>query len=438
MKVERVREKDGKLELLVELSASEAAEEIELAAAKHATENGLGFENEQNVSPSQFLRNRLGDVEAAFVIDEGIMRHRAPFALTASKVDAIGSPVYRCTDHAVEGAPFTYHMVCVPVPEFELDDYSPVSITLPSYTVKSEEIEEEIQAMAEANAVSITDESHDVVRKGDKVELAMQTTMYGKKVKPLCTDGREYATGTLAMPDDFDEAIIGMTVGETKTFTFLGPDMALNEDGTPKMDEYETTVTLKRIVGSEAPTIDDAWARTVMPGVENLADLREKVSEKVAKRHEDDQQRQAELLASNELAKRFKGKISDLIYGVAVKEARENLNDNLKKKNQTMEQYLEQEGLSQDQLNQQIMMQVRNQLMRQFSLNAYAKHKKLAVNDNDLNLFFESIAPNQANLAHADFKRDGRMYAARCAALRLKASRLLVENANITRIGADS
>lgn len=438
MKVERVREKDGKLELLVELSGAEVAEEIQRIAAFEIGKNGYEFDHESKVSPAEFIRDRLGNVEAAFVFDEGIMRHRASFALTAAKVDAIGTPVFRCIEHAEEGKPFEYHLVCVPVPEFELEDYGPVTITLPSYTVKTEEIDEEIQHMAEAAAISVTDDSHDVVRKGDKVELAMQTTMGGSKVKPLCTEGREYTTGALAMPDDFDDAIIGMKVGETKTFTFMGPDLAFNEDGSVKMDEYETTVTIKRILGSETPEMNDGWARTIMPGVKNMADLREKVAEKVAKRHEEDQQRQAELLASNELAKRFKGNISDLVYGVAVKEARENLNNRLKDQNQSLEQYLAKEGLTQEQLNQQIMMQVRNQLTRQFSLNAYAKHKKLAVNDNDLNLFFESIAPNQANLAHADFKRDGRMYAARCAALRLKASRLLVENAIIKRVGADS
>ena len=436
MKVEKIREKDYKLELLVELSGAEVAEEIQRIAAFEIGKNGYEFDQKSKVSPADFLRQRLGNVEASFVFDEGIMRHRASFALTAAKIDSIGTPVFRCTEHAVEGKDFEYPLVCVPVPDFEIDDYGPVSITLPNYVVRQDEVEEEIQAMAQAASVSVTDDSHDVVRKGDKVELAMETTMGGSKVKTLCTEGREYTTGAYAMPDDFDDAIIGMKVGETKTFTFLGPDIALNADGSVKMDEYETTATVKRILGSQAPEIGDAWARTVMPGVENMDDLRVKVEEKLAERKEADQQRQAELLASTELAKRFSATIPDLIYGVAVKEARENLDNKIKDQNLTMEQYLAKEGMTQEQLNHSIMMQVRSQLTRQFALNAYAKHKKLAVNDNDLNAFFESISPNQANIAHADFKRDGRMYAARCAALRLKACRLLVENANVTRVGA--
>jgi trigger factor len=349
-------------------------------------------------------------------------------------VDARGTPVFRCSEHATEGCPFKFQLVCVPVPDYELSDYGPVSISVPSYAVKEAEIDMELQRMASAASVPVTDKSHDVVQKGDRVELAMHTTMGGEEVKPLCSEGREYATGTLSMPDDFDAAIIGMRVGETKTFTFLGPDIALDADGKPKMDEYETTATVKRIVASKAPEIDDAWAKTVNPNVSTLAELRERVSERLAEKHEAEFQRTAIMLAGNELAKRLEGEIPDIIYGVAIKEAREALGRELQDQGLTLEQYLARENMNQEQLNNALMMQVRTQLTRQFALNAYAKHKGLVVNEDDLNAFFESIAPGKANYAHADFKRDGRMYAARCAAKRLKAGRRAVQEAEVKRI----
>ena len=438
MKVERVREKDGKLELMVELSGAEVAQDIQTIASQQIQKNNFEFDQNGETTAADLLRERLGDAEAAFVLDEGVMRRRASFALTAAKVDSIGTPVFRCLEHAREGRPFEYHMVVVMVPEFELEDLSPVSITIPSYTLKEEEIDEEIQRIADASSVSVTDKSHDVVYKGDKVELAMDTTMDGKKVKPLCTDGREYSTGVQAMPDDFDAAIIGMTVGETKTFHFFGPDVVLNPDGSPKMDEYITTVTLKRIVGSQAPELNDSWASTVMTGVNNMKELREAVRKRLQEKHDDDYRRMAEGFAANELAKRLDVKIPDLVYGVAVKEAKENLVDNLKKQGMTEEKYLEKENLTQQQLNNDLMIQVRQQLTRQFALNAYAKKKNMVVTDDDLNNYFESIAPGQANTVHREFKKEGRMYAARCAALRLKANRQLVAEANIKKLGASA
>ena len=434
MKVERIREKDNKLELLVELSVAETSEELQRIAALEIAKNGFDYESGSTVSPVDFMREKLGDVEAAFVFDEGIMRHRTSFALTAARVDAIGSPIYRCSDHAVEGRPFKFQLVCVPVPCYELSDYGPVSISVPNYEVKEAEIEMELSRMAEAASISVTDTSHDVVVKGDKVELAMETTMGGNTVKSLCTDGREYATGVFAMPDEFDEAVIGMKVGETKSFSFLGPDIALDENGKVKMDRYDTTVTVKRIISSQKPAIDDAWAKTVMPGVTSLEQLRAKVAERVRERHEADFERTAVMLAGNELAKRLEGEIPDIIYGVAIKEARQELGRELAEQNITQEQYLAQKGITQEQLNNALMMQVRSQLTRQLALNAYAEHKGIVAEEEDMNAFFESIAPGKANFAHADFKRDGRMYAARCAATRLKAGKRAVAEADVKRI----
>ena len=133
MKVEKVREKDGKLELLVELSVAEADQEIQRAALYELSKRGIEYDAEATVAPMDFLAEQLGQAEVPFVIDEAIMRRRAPFACTAAQVDIIGAPVYRCSEHAVSGKPFQYQLVCVPVPEYELEDYGPVSITVPLY-----------------------------------------------------------------------------------------------------------------------------------------------------------------------------------------------------------------------------------------------------------------------------------------------------------------
>ena len=295
MKVEKAREKDGKLELLVELSVSETEEELQNAAMAVVARNGYGADRADYETPLECVRVRMGLVEASFVLDEEIMRRRAPFALSAVRVDTVGAPVYRCSEHAAEGKPFGYQLVCVPVPRFELESYDPVTITVPFEAVKEDEVEAELVRMAETVLVPVTDASHDVVSRGDKVELAMETTQDGHRVPALCTEGREYSTGTFAMPDDFDAGVIGMKVGQTKVIGFEGPRLELDEAGKPIMEKFESVVTVKRIVGSKTATMDDEWARTVKPGIESLDDLRADVRERVRQRHEADFMHAAEM-----------------------------------------------------------------------------------------------------------------------------------------------
>ena len=213
MKVEKVREKDGKLELLVELSPAETAEEMQRAAGNEIAKRGAGQDDlkASGVTPSEFLANLVGASEASFLIDEGIMRRRAPFALTAERVDTIGAPVYRCSEHAQIGKPFKYQLVCVPVPEYELESYDPVSISVPSYEVKTEEIDAEIDRMVQFAATGMTDTSHDEVMKGDKVELAMQTTMDGAPVNvaiALLIPGAQAGTTHLKILSKVAEALM--------------------------------------------------------------------------------------------------------------------------------------------------------------------------------------------------------------------------------------
>ena len=124
------------------------------------------------------------------------------------------------------------------------------------------------------------------------------------------------------------------------------------------------------------------------------------------------------------------------MYGVALKEARGNLQDRLCNDNLTLDAFLTAQNMTREQLDQALLMQVRSQLTRQLALNAFADHCGLNVFDEDLEAFFEAVAPGKANAAHQDFLRDGRMHAARCAARRLKAARLAVEQAEIIRQGA--
>ena len=105
MKVEKVREKDGKLELLVELSVAEADQEIQRAALHELSKRGIEYDAEATVAPMDFLAEQLGQAEVPFVIDEAIMRRRAPFACTAAQVDIIGLPLTACSEQRYTGAP---------------------------------------------------------------------------------------------------------------------------------------------------------------------------------------------------------------------------------------------------------------------------------------------------------------------------------------------
>lgn len=424
---ERDEERIG---LSVELSPEEGAEEIERAAKLVAYKRGI--KPEENRLPLEVVREQLGEEEAAAAIDREIMERLAPFVLAEQEIDIVGAPEFFSTGHATEGEAFAFAMAVVPVPAFELSSYEPVSIAVPPVAVTDDEVAEQVAALAGSAKEQATDDDHDVVRTGDVVELAMETTRDGERVRPLCAGSRTYETGKLAMPEGFDEAICGMRVGETKEFSFEGPSLEVDADGKPIMERFDATVTVKRIVKAVLPEVTDEWVSRVMPSCKTVGELEARIRTKLRAQKEAEHAKQSERLAANELAKRFEAKISDAVYEAAISEARRTLEAQLAEQKTTMKDFLASQGMEEQQLTMQLMMEVREQLTRQFALDAYARHLGLEVEDADLEAFFEAIAPGQAAAARKDFEDTGRMHAARGAALRLKANRALVEAAHVT------
>ncbi|MEG0845292.1 MAG: trigger factor [Raoultibacter sp.] len=429
MNVEKRELDSNAVVLAVTLPASEVAEEIKRASIMVAYQNKITPDPAR--LPQEVICEKLGKETADQCVDEQIMKSLAPFALAEKSLDIIGVPKFLPAQHARKDQDFFFSMHCVPVPHFALSSYDCVEITIPPLQVAADEIEEQLAAMAQQNAVQETDEARDVVGNGDEIELTMETLQDGKRLKALCTKARPYKTGSFTMPDDFDKAIIGMKAGETKTFDFEGPSFEVDGQGKPLMEKFTTTLTVERLLKRVIPAITDAWVSVHVPDCKTVKDVRAKLEKSIYAQKEVEYLKQKDRLCANELAKRFDAKIPDAVYEAATAEARETFITQLEQQGSTLEEFLKQQNMEEQQVSMMLMMETKEQLIRQFVLNALAEHLKLEVDDEDYHAFFTSIAPGKESQARADFERGGRMFAARAAALRLKANRYLSEHATI-------
>lgn len=429
MKTEVVGENATTFELSIVIEADETEQEIRRAAILTAQKRKIAPDPKRQ--PAEVVRSSLGKEEAAFAFDEEVMRHRVSFALTELGRDMLGVPKFACSFHVAEGEPFAFRATCVKVPQIELSSYESVSVSLPEVQVSQDEISAQIEALANASAQSVADEKRMQVNKGDDVEIALSTTREGKPVRSLTARRRLYHTGSLSMPDAFDEAICSMSVGQEKTFSFEGPSLERDSEGNPLMETFVTTVKLLAVLKSEKPALDDAWAARVMPGCASMADLRAQIAKRLRAQKDSEHARQVEQLAVSELTRRFTGSLSDEVYDAVIDEAKCSFADQLAATGTDAKQFAEKQGIDEQQLSMSLVMQARSQLISQLSLDAYARHWGLELVDEDLDVFFETISPGKARFARADFENDGRMYAARCAALRLKARRHLARQAQV-------
>ena len=229
------------------------------------------------------------------------------------------------------------------------------------------------------------------------------------------------------MPDGFDENIIGMDVGETKTFTFEGP--GIDDEGNEIVETIECTVTVKEIQKKVAPVIDDAWVAKFMPMYKDVAAMRDDIRRGLNRQLSGEYENYKRNMAAGELAKRFKGSIADEVYESMSRNLMNNMRAEVEQQNMTWDQFVEQQG-GEQQFNMMMMMQTREMLVQGYALDALFRHEKMVLTDEDIEAACRSMSPQQnPKQVRNQMEQTGRGFALREAAERLKANRWLVDHA---------
>ena len=424
-----VKKKSG--DELVHLEATASSSEVSdaLAQATMAFCSQMNLRPVQGKTPAQVASEQLGIRDLDSVVAQQAVEMLVPMALDKHNIVPAFMPDPQPQGPFSRGHAFKFAVDVMPKPAFELEDYSPVKLTMKPYETDESQIENQINEIARQCVVYVTEEPHPI-HAGDSCLLKMAVSKDGEPVKSLTADSRPFTLGKGYMPPSFEEGIDGMEVGEERTFTFEGP--GLDENMNEITETFEATITLLEVQKASVPVIDDAWVAKNMPMHKDLesfkAELRKNVDGEGLRRYEDMQRN----MAAAELAKRFKGSIPDAIYEATMRETQTKLRQRVQQQGgMTWDQFVEQQG-GEQQLGMMLMMDTRQQLVRGYALDAYYRHEKLSYTDDDLNEVCFTMNPRSPRATRERMEKSGFGYALREAAERLRACKHLVEHAEIT------
>lgn len=182
-----------------------------------------------------------------------------------TKMKPIGHP--QVVSSSLKGNEFSCEMVVHKKPEFELKPYTEYEIPKPA-------VDNDAIAQTEAylrnlqlrlGDVEPYDEG-DVVEMGDQVTLSFVATIDGKSFDGSVAEGKLYTVGENQMAG-FDEAICGMSAGETKEFNLTMPADLEGIGGKPAI----FSVTLHMGTKRKPCVADDEMAKKC--GCSNLDEL---------------------------------------------------------------------------------------------------------------------------------------------------------------------
>jgi trigger factor len=445
MKIKRSTTSDGKIELKVTASAEKVQEAVRFADFQLALQSGIQPQSPEALGAA--VKEKLGAAYDAFLGLE-VARFLAPFAVTQEKLAIIGSP--KVTSELASVSPdkeLSFTIEVIPKPVYELDDFSPVKIQSRRAQVSDADIDQQLVMLAE-RAASLEKDDDRPVAEGDIVLISLKSlNEKGEEIAAFTAERRSYGLGRGGMPVDFDKNLIGMKPGETRTFTVSetipqepgagekDADGAGADEDAKKGAAKTLTVTFivdllevqKRVI----PAITDAWVEKNIPNAATVLELREEIRKQGLAQRERELAGARRFFAASELAKRFKGEIPEELYELTCNSIAQSLQQNLREQGRTLEEFIRQQAGDEQQFSLQLMAQAREMLAQGFSLDALARHLKLEITDEDIAETFRLMAPGHEKEAQMEFELTGRMYQVHEGALRNKANKWLLENAEI-------
>ena len=165
----------------------------------------------------------------------------------------------------------TYTVAIEVVPQIQLADFKSFSVEKPVVEVNDADVDEAIKRIADQSRPYAAKSEGAKAENGDRVTINFKGTIDGVAFDGGTGEGIQVVIGAGQFIPGFEEQLIGIGVGETRTLKVTFPKNYASEKLAGQPAEFETTATVIEAPGET--TIDDEFAKTL--GLELLDKLKE-------------------------------------------------------------------------------------------------------------------------------------------------------------------
>jgi trigger factor len=222
-------------------------------------------------APAKLLEARFGRETMLDQVVNDAVPSRYGQAVTESDVRPLGQPDIEVTKKEY-GQDLVFTAEVDVRPEISLPDLSALKITVDPIQVSDEDIDAELQSLR-ARFGTLTGVERPAAT-GDFVSIDLSANIDGEDVQEAATKGLSHEVGSGQLIDGLDDAIVGLSAGESKTFTTT---MAA---GPHAGKEAEVTVTVGTVKERELPEPDDEFAQLASE-FDTIEELRANLADQV-------------------------------------------------------------------------------------------------------------------------------------------------------------
>lgn len=418
----------NKVKLSVAVTEGEFEADIDDAFKRIAREVRLpGFR--PGKAPRKVLEARIG-LEAARI--EALERAVPKYYLEAvdeHDVDVIAQPEFDITS-GQEGGDVAFDAVVEIRPQVLVGGYASLRVEIPSPEVSDEEIEERIDHLRES--FSKLEPVERPAQEGDHVTIDVAGSRDGEPMEGLTADDYLYEVGSGTIVPEFDEQLVGATVGAELTFTAEHPQ--------PDEDPVDFTLTVKEIKEKVLPDADDEFAAEASE-FETIDELREDLRTRFGMV----KKVQARMAVSQKTAEALGELVDEDVPQALVDQEFQNRLQDLAMRLQAqgigIEQYLATTGQNQETFVEELRTSAAGGVKVDLALRAVADAEGIEVDDDELEAEFQAVADRvgeKVAKVRKQLERNGQISAVRSDLRTRKALEWLVEHVELVDEGGNT
>ncbi|MEV8095558.1 trigger factor [Kitasatospora sp. NPDC085879] len=329
--------------------------------------------------PARVIDQRFG---RAAVLEEAVNDALPRFytqAVDEGKIEVLGQPEItdiEGVERIADGGDLKFTAEVDVRPEIALPDFSDIAVTVDAVSVADEDVDKSLEQLRERFS-SVKDVER-AAAAGDVVVVDLEAKVDGEVPEDGTATGVSYEIGSGRLLDGIDEAVVGLSAGESKTFT------TELKGGTQAGKSSEVTVTVTTVQEKELPELDDEFAQLASE-FDTLDELKADSRKRLERMKEFDQATQAQEKVLDELLTRVEMEYPEKLLKDEVETRKHNLEHHqLEPMGMNLETYLATQDKSVEDYEQETADQAKKGIKTQFVLDEIVAKEELNVSQEEL------------------------------------------------------
>lgn len=321
-------------------------------------------------APISAIRRLIPDEQLRRAAGELMMEEFVPKALQHEQLEPYRAPRVEI-ERLQEGEPFRFKVIVPLRPKVEpLGEYHDLRFPIPPQETTDEEVDQALESIRE-QMMRLQHAPDRAAQPDDRLVIAIKS-LEAEDAKPnryMVTLGKTFG--------ELDNLLSGMREGETKEATLTFPETFDDPELAGKT--LQVAVELQRVHTPVYPDINDAFAQSMQ--FTDLNEMRERLRERITAQKINYLKEQAQSQALAALRERSTVHMPEVVIEDQLREEARDFAEELQANGMTPEMFMQQSGMTQQQLLEQLRERGITRLQNTYILMAIADREGIEVND---------------------------------------------------------